>query len=380
MATTIPLVDLTAQYESIQAEMDATLRRVLRRGEFILGPDVGRFEEQFAAYCGARHCVTVASGTEALHLVLRGLDIGPGDEVIVPANSFVATAFAVSHAGATPVFADVDANDYCIDPRRVEEALTARTRAIIPVHLYGQPAAMDEIAAIARHHRVKLIEDACQAHGAEYRGRRVGTLGDAACFSFYPAKNLGCYGDGGAVVTNDAALAGRLRLLRHYAQARKNVHAQIGFNSRLDTVQAAALAVKLAHLDHWNERRRAVACRYRELLRGLAVDLPAARPDARHVFHLYVIRHSLRDELAAFLAARQIASGVHYPVPVPHQAPYRGARTHPAGAPVASRLAGQILSLPMFPELAEGEIRAVCQAIAAFEEAARARHLEPAPA
>jgi dTDP-4-amino-4,6-dideoxygalactose transaminase len=362
----VPLVDLGAQHQSIRPQLDAALSRVLARADFILGEDVQRFEEAFAAYCGAKHCVSVASGTEALHLALRGLGIGPGDEVIVPANSFVASAFAVSHAGATPVFVDVDADDHCLDVRWLEGAITPRTRAILPVHLYGQPAPMEPILRVARRRGLQVVEDACQAHGAEYRGRRTGSLGAAACFSFYPTKNLGACGDGGAVVTDDSALAGRLALLRHYAQPRKNVHTEVGYNSRLDSVQAAILRVKLDHLDGWNEARRTLAARYAELLAGTDLLLPRGRSEVRPVYHLYVVRHPRRDALGAFLAARGIGTAVHYPVPLPHQAPYRGARSVPAGAPVASALAREVLSLPMYPELQEAQLVAVAEAVGAF--------------
>jgi dTDP-4-amino-4,6-dideoxygalactose transaminase len=376
----VPLVDLSAQYASIRTAVDGALSRLLPTADFILGEDVQRFEEAFAAYCGTRHCVSVASGTEALHLTLRGLGIGPGHEVIVPANSFAASAFAVSHAGATPVFVDVNADDSCLDVRWLEHAVTARTRAILPVHLYGQPAPMDGILRVARRRGLKVIEDACQAHGAEYRGRRAGSLGDAGCFSFYPTKNLGAYGDGGAVVTDDSRLAERLRLLRHYAQPQKNVHIEVGYNSRLDSLQAAILRVKLDHLDRWNDARRGAAARYADLLADTGVVLPRARAEVRHVFHLYVVRHARRDALAGYLSSRGVGSGVHYPVPLPHQAPYRAARSVPAGVPVATRLAREILSLPLYPELQERQLAVVAEAVGAFARSSgpSPRHEEPA--
>jgi dTDP-4-amino-4,6-dideoxygalactose transaminase len=366
MSGKVPLVDLVAQYRDLRERVLPAMERVMEAGDFILGEEVGRFEAAFAAHCGVRHCVGVASGTDALLLGLRALGIRPGDEVVVPANTFVATALAVSHAGAVPVFADVCEDDHCLDPAALEAALTPRTRAVIPVHLYGQPARMDEILAIAARYRLRVLEDACQAHGARYRGAPAGSLGHAAAFSFYPGKNLGAYGDGGAVVTDDPYVADRLRLDRQYGQRVKYVHDTIGHNSRLDTLQAAVLRIKLEELDGWNARRRALADAYSAALAGTGLELPEARPEVEHVRHLYVVRTPARDALLARLHERGIGAGIHYPVPVHLQAPYRGARTVPEGAPVATRLAGEILSLPLYPEMETAQVERVAGEVRAF--------------
>jgi len=280
----IPFVDLGTQHRELEEELLGAVASVVESSQFILGDELSAFEDEFARYCGTAHCVGVANGTDALHLSLRALDIGPGDEVITAANTFVATAFAIAHVGAQPVLLDVEPDGCNIDVNLIEPAITKRTKAIIPVHLYGHPAQMDDIMAIAGAHGLKVVEDACQAHGARYRGRRVGTFGDVACFSFYPGKNLGALGDGGAILTNDSELAERLRILRHCGQSAKNVHPMIGYNSRLDTLQAAVLRVKLRHLDRWNERRRAAARLYSELLAGAGLTLPAVQPSSEHVY------------------------------------------------------------------------------------------------
>ena len=364
----VPLVDLAGQYGELRGEIVPALERVMDAGDFILGGEVARFEEEFAAFCGARHCAGVASGTDALLLALRALGVGPGDEVVVPANTFIATALAVSHAGATPVLADVREDDFCLDPAALEAAVTPRTRAVIPVHLFGQPARMDEITAVARRHGLKVLEDACQAHGARYRGRPAGSMGDAAAFSFYPGKNLGAYGDGGAVVTDDPEIDERLRLDRQYGQRVKYVHDTLGMNSRLDTLQAAVLRIKLARLEEWNGRRRALAAVYAAALEGSGVVVPRARPEAVHAWHLYVVRHPDRDLLLREMAERGIGCGIHYPVPLHLQAPYRALRTVPHGVPVAARLAGEVLSLPLYPELPETEARRVADVLAGLVE------------
>jgi dTDP-4-amino-4,6-dideoxygalactose transaminase len=372
----VPLIDLVAQYRELRERILPAMERVMAAGDFILGEEVERFEAAFAAHCGVRHCVGVASGTDALLLGLRALGVQPGDEVVVPANTFVATALAVSHAGAVPVFGDVCEDDHCLDPAALEAALTPRTRAVIPVHLYGQPARMDEILAIAARHGLRVLEDACQAHGARYRGAPAGSLGHAAAFSFYPGKNLGAYGDGGAVVTDDPCVADCLRLDRQYGQRVKYVHDTIGHNSRLDTLQAAVLRIKLEELDGWNARRRTLADAYAEALAGTGLGLPEARPEVEHVRHLYVVRTPDRDALLARLHDRGIGAGIHYPVPVHLQAPYRGARTVPEAAPVATRLAGEILSLPLYPEMETAQVERVAREVRAFsagEGAAPAR-------
>jgi dTDP-4-amino-4,6-dideoxygalactose transaminase len=361
--TPIPLVDLVGQYRSIRPEVLEAIEQVMATGQFILGEQVDRFEEEFACYCEVDHCVGVGSGSDALHLCLRAMGIGPGDEVITVAHTFIATALAISSVGAEAVFVDVDPTNGTMDPALVEAAITERTRAILPVHLYGQPAGMEPILRLARQYGLKVVEDACQAHGARYRERRAGALGDAACFSFYPGKNLGAYGDGGAVVTRDAALAEHLRLLRQYGQREKYVHLLRGYNSRLDSIQAAVLRVKLRHLERWNDRRREAARHYGELLAGSGVVLPVETPGNHHVFHLYVIQHERRDELLCGLHAEGIGAGIHYPIPLHHQAPYRGSRTLPHGLPVSTALSARIISLPLFPEITEAQIDRVAAAV-----------------
>jgi dTDP-4-amino-4,6-dideoxygalactose transaminase len=347
----VPFVDLRAQHAAVADDVASSWSGVLERCDFVLGGEVEEFEREFAAYCEAPHAVGVDSGTSALELAFRALGIGPGDEVITAANTFVATAFAISHAGATPVLADVDPETLTLDPERVEAAITPRTRAIAPVHLYGHPAPMDPLMNIARRHGLVVVEDAAQAHGALYRGRRVGSIGDAAAFSFFPAKNLGCYGDGGAVVTGDAAVADRVRHLRNYGQPRKYHHDLIGYNRRLDTLQAAVLRANLRRLDGWNASRRAAAADYAATLADAAVRLPAPADDVEPVWHLFVVQSDDRDGLAARLASLGVASGIHYPVPVHLQRAYKGALPPEGAFPVTERAARRILSLPMFPGL-----------------------------
>lgn len=370
----IPLVELAGQYTALRGEIVPALQRVMEAGDFILGEEVGRFEAEFAAFCGTSHCVGVASGTDALLLALRAMGIGPGDEVVVPGNTFIATALAVSHAGATPVLADVREDDFCLDPAALEAAITPRTRAVIPVHLYGHPAPMDGILAVARVHGLKVLEDACQAHGARWRGTPAGGLGHAAAFSFYPGKNLGAYGDGGAVVTDDPAIDERLRLDRQYGQRVKYVHESLGMNSRLDTMQAAVLRIKLARLAKWNARRLALAHRYTAALEGSGVVTPRSAPHVLHAWHLYVVRHPGRDALLREMAARGIGCGIHYPVPLHLQDPYRTLRTVPLGLPVATRLASEVLSLPLFPELEDTAVDWIAETLRGLVDApARAR-------
>jgi dTDP-4-amino-4,6-dideoxygalactose transaminase len=367
----IPLVDLKAQYGDIGSDILSSIESVIRRTQFILGEEVGLFEDEFAHYCGADHCVGVGSGTDALHLVLRALGIGPGDEVIVPANSFIATAFAVSYLGATPVFVDVSPDDFNMDVRYIEEAITKRTKAVVPVHLYGQPADMDAILDVANRRGLRVVEDACQAHGAMISDKRVGTFGVAGCFSFYPGKNLGAYGDGGAVVTDDPALAEQIRSLRNYGQSRKYLHESLGFNSRLDALQAAILRVKLSRLDDWNEKRRSAARVYARLLSSREVVLPKEKTGVRHVYHLFVVRHSDRDRLISSMTQRGIGCGIHYPIPLPRQKQYLDARTVPQDVPISSELAGKILSLPLYPEITEEQIERVATAIAEYDREKR---------
>ena len=362
----VPFLDLVSQFGNLRDEMLPAIERILQSAQFILGEEVELFEEKFAAFCGAEHCVGLSSGTEALHLALRALEIGPGDEVITVANTFAATAFAIAYTGADPVFVDVRRTDYNLDTDLLEQAISSRTKAIVPVHLYGQPADMDAIMAIAEKHGLRVVEDACQAHGALSGQRPVGALGDVGCFSFYPGKNLGAYGDGGAVVTNNAQLADKIRLLRNYGQRVKNEHSMLGYNARLDALQAAILLVKLNHLADWNERRRGLADSYREALAHSDVILPSENVGTRHVYHLFVIQHDQRDDLRTFLEEHEVYCGIHYPVPLPEAAPFQTARSVPDGVPVATELSKRILSLPMFPEMTAEQVGHVADAVASF--------------
>ena len=360
----IPFLDLGATYRELQSELDDAYRRVMTSGRFITGPECEAFEAEFAAYCGARFCVGVGNGLDALHLILRAYDIGSGDEVIVPANTYIATWLAITYAGATPVPVEPDDATFNLDPARIEAAITPKTRAIMPVHLYGQIADIQAISAIARRHSLLVIEDAAQAHGATLSGRRAGSLGDAAGFSFYPSKNLGCYGDGGAVVTNDGTVAAKVKLLRNYGSSRKYVNEVKGFNSRLDELQAAMLRVRLRHLDEWNERRASVAASYGDLLSGAAgVTIPTVPPEHRPSWHLYVIRHPLRALLAEKLERAGVGTLVHYPIP-PHLSDAFRDFGLPAGTfPITERMAETVLSLPISPQLTAAECNAVAEAV-----------------
>jgi len=362
----IPFVDLVGQCDQLADEVMPAIERVIKRAAFILGDEVSEFEEKFADYCDTGYCVGVANGTEAIHLALRAVGVKAGDEVITAGNSFVATTYAISHTGAMPVLVDIDPTDHNIDVNLIERAITTRTKAIVPVHLYGQPSNMDAIREIADKHGLKIVEDAAQAHGAEYNGKRAGSFGNAGCFSFYPGKNLGAYGDGGAVVTNDPDVADQLRLLRNYGQRQKNVHSLLAFNSRLDTIQAAVLLVKLPYLDDWNNKRRKAAALYHELLRDTDLILPVENADSRHVYHLYVTKHDRRDELIEHLKEQQIFCGIHYPAPLHHAEPYGSVRSIPRDLPVCSDLASKIFSLPMFPGITEEQISRVCDALKSF--------------
>jgi dTDP-4-amino-4,6-dideoxygalactose transaminase len=357
----IPLVDLKAQYASIREEINAALQGVLDETCFILGPPVAQFEAEFAAFCGVPHCIGVASGTDALHLIFRALEIGSGDEVIVPAFTFVASALGVSLAGAKPVLCDVRPQDGLIDPDQIEAAITRRTRAILPVHLYGRSADMDRIHEIAMAHDLLVVEDACQAHGAVYKGRPAGSLGHAAAFSFYPGKNLGAYGDGGAITTSDAALADRLRLMRNWGSRKKYHHEEVALNSRLDTIQAAVLQVKLKHLARWNALRRLHAAAYERLLRGRGdIALPCPVEDgSEHAYHLYAIRVPDRAAKLQWLEHHQVQAGIHYPFPVHRLRAYRNLAPVGRSLNESEAWADQCLSLPMFPELTEQQINYV---------------------
>ncbi|HXZ28176.1 MAG TPA: DegT/DnrJ/EryC1/StrS family aminotransferase [Terriglobales bacterium] len=359
----IPFLDLKAQYRSLKPEIDAAIARVLESCQFVLGEEVARFEEEFAAYCGAAHAVAVNSGTSALHLSLLALGVGPGDEVVTTPFTFVATVAAIGYSGARAVLVDVDPHSFNLDPARLERALTLRTKAIVPVHLYGQPADLDPIFEIARRRGVPVIEDACQAHGAEYKRRRVGPLGELACFSFYPGKNLGAYGEGGLVVTNNSEHARTVRLLRNWGEERRYHHQLRGYNYRMEGLQGAILRVKLRHLEEWTEARRARAARYTELLRGSEVQTPAEMPYARHVFHVYAVRSPQRDALQKSLQAAGVQTGIHYPIPVHLQPAYADLGYKAGDFPVAERLAREVLSLPIYPELAPAQIEEVVAAV-----------------
>lgn len=366
MAAHIPFVDLTRQHQRIAKELEAAMKGVLDSGWFIQGPQLEAFEQEFAAYCEVDHCVGVGNGLDALVLLLRAYGIGPGDEVIVPTNTFIATWLAVTAVGATIVPVEPDERTHNLSPALVEARITPRTRCVMPVHLYGQPADMDPIMALAERHGLVVIEDNAQAQGALYKGRPTGSLGHAAATSFYPGKNLGALGDGGAVVTRDPAIARRVRMLRNYGSEKKYDHQALGCNSRLDEIQAAVLRIKLRRLGEWNEERRAIAARYDALLAGLPVIVPEVPEWATPVWHLYVIRSEQRDALQAHLQIQGIQTVIHYPVP-PHQQACYASEMAGASHPLAEVLCGEVLSLPMYPGLTEAEQQRVAQAIASFQ-------------
>lgn len=363
---TIPLVDLKAQYIMLKEEIEQAIQNVIDKTNFILGEDVELFEKEFASFSMATYGIGVGSGTEALHLSLLALGIGQGDEVITTSNTFVATVLAISYTGARPVLVDVDPETYNIDTSLIRKVITRKTRAIIPVHIYGQSVDMDPIREIAKEYDLKIIEDACQAHGAEYKGKRVGSIGDIGCFSFYPGKNLGAYGDGGMAVTNDEGIAQKIKMLRNYGSKIKYHHEFKGFNSRLDTIQAAILAVKLKKLEQWNETRRRHARRYNEWLREGDIVTPVEKDYARHIYHIYAIRVKDRDKLLEYLRSKGVFAGIHYPVPVHLLNAYRDLGYKEGDFPVTEKLSREILSLPMYPELAEGQIEYVCKNILYF--------------
>jgi len=359
----VPFVDLRAQHTALSNSLNRAVATVIERGDFILGAAVEEFEGEYAEYIGARHAIGVGNGLAAIELALRAFDIGPGDEVIAPANTFIATVLAILAAGATPVLADIDPASYAIDAGAIAAAVTTRTRAIVPVHLYGCPADMDAVSAVARRHNLVVIEDAAQAHGARYKGVRAGSIGAAAAFSFYPSKNLGAFGDGGIITTNDDRAAARLRLLRNYGQRAKYHHAVAGTNSRLDTLQAAVLRVKLPHLDRWNDLRRRHAAAYDVRLRD-RVATPSVAAEVEHIFHLYVIECDGRDRLQTRLRERGVETAIHYPVPAHLQEACAALGYEPGDFPATERAAARILSLPMYPELTEPQIDYVAEAIA----------------
>ncbi|PIQ96137.1 MAG: erythromycin biosynthesis sensory transduction protein eryC1 [Nitrospinae bacterium CG11_big_fil_rev_8_21_14_0_20_56_8] len=363
----IPFVDLKTQYQNLKEQVRLQVEAVFESTSFILGPQVTEFENHFATYCRAKYCIGVASGTDALHLALRALDIGEGDEVITAANTFIATALGISYTGATPVFVDADEKTFNLDLQKIEEKITPRTRAIIPVHLYGRAVDMDTLMKIAQDHNLKVVEDACQSHGANWNGKRTGTFGNLGCFSFYPGKNLGAYGDGGAVVTSEDSLYERLIRLRNYGSPKKYVHDILGFNSRLDTVQAAILNIKLPLLDGWNESRRKVAHSYNAHLHGVGdLILPQIPERENHVFHLYVVRTQQRDALLKHLNDEGIQSGIHYPHPIYAQGVYSHLKIPGTDNPFTDRSCKEILSLPMFPEMTGHQIDRVIQTIKHF--------------
>ncbi|HZY98829.1 MAG TPA: DegT/DnrJ/EryC1/StrS family aminotransferase [Candidatus Baltobacteraceae bacterium] len=358
----VPFVDLQVQYASIRSEVDRAFAGVLEQASFVLGPQVAAFEERFAAYTGAAHCVGVESGTAALKLALTALGIGPGDEVVIPANTYIASAIAVSAAGAAPVLVDMD-DAYLIDPAAIEAAITPRTRAIMPVHLYGQVVPMQPLLEIADRYGLSIVEDACQAHGARWQSSRAGSIGTVGCFSFYPGKNLGAYGDGGAVVTSDASVRDRLKLLRDFGQKKKYEHVIKGDNCRLDSLQAAVLDVKLRYLDEWNERRRDHAALYDALLKAAGFSAPKNLAADGHVYHLYVTQVADRENVQRQLSERGIQTGIHYPIPIHLQPAYAELGLRSGSFPATEAAASKILSLPMYPELSGDQIRYVVEAL-----------------
>lgn len=368
----IPFLDLKSQYRQIKPKIDAAVLRVLDSGQFVLGPEVNAFEERFAAYCGADQCVAVNSGSSALHLALLAAGVGPGDEVITVSMTFVATTAAVLYAGARPVYVDVDPVTWTLDPTKIAAAITPRTKAILPVHLHGLMADMDPIMEIARRHGLVVIEDAAQAHAARYKGRPAGSIGDIGCFSFYPGKNLGAYGEGGAVTTSNPEIAKKIALLRDWGQEARYHHVLAGFNYRMDGIQGAVLNVKLDYLDGWTEARRAAAARYDRLLSPLSLLRPSPPAHCDHVYHVYAVGHPRRDEAMKALQAAGVGVGAHYPVPVHLQPAYADPRFNPGSLPVTEALAAQFLSLPIYPELESAQAQEVVQELGkiAFVEAA----------
>ena len=362
----VPFVDLKTQYQNIKEEVISEISQALDGMQLFLGKNVQGLESEFAEYCDTEFAIGVGSGTDALHVALRACGIGRGDEVITVANTFIATAEAIILAGANPVFVDIDADTFTIDVSQIESAITSNTKAIIPVHLYGHPADMDPIIELANKYNLKVIEDACQAHGAEYNGRRTGSLGDIGCFSFYFSKNLGAYGEAGMITTSNPEIARMCRMIRDHGQSIKYHHSTFGFNGRLDEIQAAVLRIKLPYLEGWTENRRSLARAYNE---GLSKSLlcPKEMPWAKHVYHLYVIRTPERDQLKEWLESRGIAAGMHYPIPIHLQEAWQGYSNGNISLPVTEKVVGEILSLPMFPELAFEDIDNICNSILEFE-------------
>ncbi|MBI4640704.1 MAG: DegT/DnrJ/EryC1/StrS family aminotransferase [Candidatus Tectomicrobia bacterium] len=359
----VPFGDLKRHYERIKAEVDAAIADVLNRGWFILGEKVKEFEEAFSRYCGAEYGIGVGSGTEALHLALIACGIGPGDEVITVSNTCIPTISAISFAGATPRFVDIDPLTYTMDPSQIESQITERTKAILPVHLYGQCADMDPILDVARRYRLSVIEDCAQAHGAEYKGKKAGTLGDAGCFSFYPTKNLGAFGDAGMVVTDRPEIAEKVGLIRNYGERQRYYHSIKGYNSRLDEIQAAILLAKLPYLNGWNQRRRDIAQAYQEELRDTGILYPVEAPERTHIYHLYVIRVDDRDRFQKQLREDGIGTMIHYPVPVHFQEAYLFLNVPQGALPLTEKIAQEIVSVPIYPELDDEEVEHVLKGI-----------------
>lgn len=362
----VAYLDLPAQMRGLRKEIDAAIARTLDQCSFCLGPDVAQFEKEFARFCGVEHCIGFNSGTSALHIGLMLLGVGRGDEVITTPSTFVATSWAISYVGAKPVYVDIDDATFNLDPGLVERAITPRTKALMPVHLYGHPADLDPLLSICRKHNLPLVEDSAQAHGATYKGKMVGAFGAVSGFSFYPGKNLGAYGEGGALVTNNAAFAARARSLREHGSTQRYYHDEIGFNYRMEGIQGAVLGVKLKHLDSWTRERRRVAKRYQELLAATPLQLPREAPYAQSAWHLYVVRHPRRDELKKHLEANHIGCALHYPLPLHLQKAYAHLGYKPGDFPVAEKAARECLSLPIYPELPDAQIQRVAQVIKEF--------------
>ncbi|MDR3458957.1 MAG: DegT/DnrJ/EryC1/StrS family aminotransferase [Verrucomicrobiae bacterium] len=362
----VPYLDLKAQIKPLRAEIDAAIAKTIDNCSFCLGPDVAQFEKDFAKYCGAEHCVAFNSGTSAEHVGLMLLGVGQGDEVITTPYTFVATSWAISYVGAKPVYVDVDDATMNLDPKKIEQAITSRTKAVLPVHLYGLPFDVDGIRAVCKQHKLPLMEDACQAHGAKFKGQTVGALGEVACFSFYPGKNLGAFGEGGALVTNNAEFAKRARSLREHGSTVRYYHDEVGFNYRMEGIQGAVLGIKLKHLPKWTSERQRVAKRYAELLKDTPLQLPVQPAYAESVWHLYVVRHPRRDELKAHLEANGVGCALHYPLPLHLQKCYASLGHKAGDFPNAEKSASQCLSLPIYPELTEAQILRVVEVIKAF--------------
>lgn len=362
----VAYLDLPAQMRGLRKEIDAAIARTLDNCSFCLGPDVVQFEKDFARFCSAEHCIGFNSGTSALHIALMLVGVGPGDEVITTPSTFVATSWAISYVGAKPVYVDVEDGTFNLDPKNAERAITSKTKALMPVHLYGHPVDLDPLVAIARKHNLSLVEDAAQAHGAKYKGKVVGTFGAVSGFSFYPGKNLGAYGEGGALVTNNAQYAARARSLREHGSTQRYYHDEVGFNYRMEGIQGAVLGVKLKHLDTWTRERRRVAHRYHELLAGTPLQLPLEAPYAESAWHLYVVRHPRRDELKKHLESNHIGCALHYPLPLHLQRAYAYLGYKQGDFPVAEKAARECLSLPIYPELTDAQIQRVAAVIKSF--------------